>query len=105
VPDPAAFLRVLASLLEPQGLLFLSTLNRTTRSFVTAKLGAEYVLRWLPAGTHDWRKFLTPAELGTLLREAGLRVSDSVGLMPSPLRGGWRTGADLRVNYMIAAEG
>jgi 2-polyprenyl-6-hydroxyphenyl methylase/3-demethylubiquinone-9 3-methyltransferase len=105
VPDPAAFLRVLASLLEPQGLLFLSTLNRTTRSFVTAKLGAEYVLRWLPAGTHDWRKFLTPAELGTLLREAGLRVSDSVGLVPSPLRGGWRTGADLRVNYMIAAEG
>lgn len=104
VPDPAAFLRLIASLLEPRGLLVLSTLNRTPLSFLTAKVGAEYVLRWLPAGTHDWRKFLTPAELGALLRDAGLRVTDTTGLVPSPLRGGWRTAADLRVNYMIAAE-
>ncbi|MBN8897101.1 MAG: bifunctional 2-polyprenyl-6-hydroxyphenol methylase/3-demethylubiquinol 3-O-methyltransferase UbiG, partial [Rhodospirillales bacterium] len=71
VPDQAGFLRVLASLLEPDGLLFLSTLNRTRRAFVTAKLGAEYVLRWLPIGTHDWRQFVTPAELGAMLRAAG----------------------------------
>ena len=60
VPDPAAFLATLAGLLEPGGVLFLSTLNRTPQSFLAAKVGAEYVLRWLPVGTHDWRKFITP---------------------------------------------
>ncbi|MBN8875675.1 MAG: bifunctional 2-polyprenyl-6-hydroxyphenol methylase/3-demethylubiquinol 3-O-methyltransferase UbiG [Rhodospirillales bacterium] len=104
VPDQAGFLRVLASLLEPDGLLFLSTLNRTRRAFVTAKLGAEYVLRWLPIGTHDWRQFVTPAELGAMLRAAGLRVTDSAGLEPVPLRGGWRIGRDLGVNYLVAAS-
>ncbi len=102
VPDPAAFLRVLVALLEPGGLLFLSTLNRTSRSFVTAILGAEYVLRLLPAGTHDWRRFLTPAELARLTREAGARVIDSAGL--SPGLNGWRTTRDLGVNYLLAAE-
>ena len=63
VPDADGFLRVVAGLLAPGGLLFLSTLNRTARSFVTAKLGAEYLLRMLPVGTHDWRQFITPVEL------------------------------------------
>ena len=71
VPDPGAFVGEMAGLLEPGGLLFLSTLNRTRRSFLLAKLGAEYVLRWLPVGTHDWRKFVTPAELGGFARAAG----------------------------------
>jgi 2-polyprenyl-6-hydroxyphenyl methylase/3-demethylubiquinone-9 3-methyltransferase len=105
VADPAAFVRTLAGLMEPGGLLFLSTLNRTARSFLSAKLGAEYLLRWLPVGTHDWRKFITPAELARLLRKAGLRVTDVTGLVPDPLRGGWRTARDAGVNYLLAAEG
>jgi 2-polyprenyl-6-hydroxyphenyl methylase/3-demethylubiquinone-9 3-methyltransferase len=102
VPDPAAFVRVLVGLLEPGGMLFLSTLNRTRRSFLVAKLGAEYVLRLLPVGTHDWRRFLTPAEVSGLLRDAGARVTDTAGL--SPALAGWRTTRDLGVNYLLAAE-
>jgi 2-polyprenyl-6-hydroxyphenyl methylase/3-demethylubiquinone-9 3-methyltransferase len=103
VPDPAGFVRVLANLLEPGGLLVLSTLNRTPRSWVTAKLGAEYVLRMLPVGTHDWNAFITPAELAGLLRGAGLRVGQTTGLLADPLTGQWRTGRDVAVNYMMAA--
>jgi 2-polyprenyl-6-hydroxyphenyl methylase/3-demethylubiquinone-9 3-methyltransferase len=103
VPDADGFLRVLAELLEPGGLLFLSTLNRTARSFLTAKLGAEYVLRMLPVGTHDWRQFITPAELAAALRDSGLRLTDAAGLLPVLGTGGWRTGRDLRVNYIVCA--
>jgi 2-polyprenyl-6-hydroxyphenyl methylase/3-demethylubiquinone-9 3-methyltransferase len=102
VPDPAAFVRVLATLLEPGGMLFMSTLNRTNRSFLVAKLGAEYLLRVLPVGTHDWRRFIAPAELGFMLREAGVRVTDTAGL--SPGLGGWHITRDLGVNYLLAAE-
>jgi 2-polyprenyl-6-hydroxyphenyl methylase/3-demethylubiquinone-9 3-methyltransferase len=105
VPDPAAFLAVLAGLLEPGGLLVLSTLNRTVRSFLAAKVGAEYLLRWLPVGTHDWRHFIPPAELAGLVRDAGLRVAEIAGLQPDPLRGGWRIARDLSVNYLLSAEG
>ena len=105
VAEPAAFLAVLAGLLAPGGLLVLSTLNRTATSFAAAKLGAEYLLRWLPVGTHDWRRFLTPAELGALVRAAGLRVSDVTGLAPAARSGGWRTGAGTAVNYLLAARG
>ena len=103
VPDPSSFVRVLAELLEPGGLLVLSTLNRTRRSWLTAKVGAEYVLRMLPVGTHDWKAFITPAELAALLRAAGLRVGQTTGLVPDPLTGRWRTSRDLAVNYMMAA--
>jgi len=103
VADPAAFVATLAGLLTPGGLLFISTLNRTTRSLLTAKLGAEYLLRMLPVGTHDWRRFVTPAELGRDLRAAGLRVVDIAGLVPDPLRGGWRTARDVAVNYIVMA--
>ena len=103
VADPAAFVSSLAALLEPGGLLFVSTINRTARSLVTAKLGAEYVLRLLPVGTHDWRKFVTPAELAAFARAAGLRVADTAGMVPALLAGGWRIGRDLGVNYIAMA--
>jgi 2-polyprenyl-6-hydroxyphenyl methylase/3-demethylubiquinone-9 3-methyltransferase len=104
VPDPAGFLRTLAGLLEPGGSLFLSTLNRTPRSYLTAKLGAEYMLRWLPVGTHDWRKFLTPAETGAHLRAAGLLMADLTGLSFDPLAWRWKTGRDVGVNYLLQAR-
>ena len=103
VPAPARFVQVLARLLAPGGMLFVSTLNRTPRSFLTAKIGAEYLLRWLPVGTHDWRRFITPAELAGMLRAAGIRVADSTGLLPAPgsLGDAWHIGHDMRVNYML----
>lgn len=105
VPDPALFLKTLAGLLEPGGLVVMSTLNRTKLSFAAAKLAAEYLLRWLPVGTHDWRRFLTPTELAAALRLAGLRVSDLTGLGLDPLGGQWRTCGATSVNYMMAARG
>jgi len=103
VPDPAAFLAILAALLTPGGGLFVSTLNRTPRSFLAAKVGAEYLLRWLPVGTHDWRRFITPVELVGMLRQLGFRVHDVTGLTVDPLTGRWATGRDLSVNYLAAA--
>jgi 2-polyprenyl-6-hydroxyphenyl methylase/3-demethylubiquinone-9 3-methyltransferase len=104
VADRDAFLAALAALTRPGGLVFLSTLNRTARSFVLAKLGAEYLLRLLPVGTHDWRGFVTPAELARALRRAGLAVTDSAGMTMDPLTGAWRESRDLSVNYLVAAR-
>ncbi|WP_428489259.1 bifunctional 2-polyprenyl-6-hydroxyphenol methylase/3-demethylubiquinol 3-O-methyltransferase UbiG [Rhodopila sp.] len=101
VPDPAGFVRILSELLEPGGVLVLSTLNRTRRSWIVGKLGAEYVLRMLPVGTHDWKAFITPSELAAMLRAAGLRVGATCGLLADPLTGRWRTGRDMAVNYMM----
>ena len=105
VPDPARFLAVLSALLEPGGTLFLSTLNRTKRAWLIAKFGAEYVMRMLPRGTHDWRAFLSPAEIGRMLRTEGLRVADIAGMTYSPLTGRWTTGRDVSVNYILQAVG
>ena len=102
VPDPAGFLRDLAALLEPGGRLFISTINRTPRSLLIAKWGAEYVLRLLPVGTHDWRRFITPAELARLARGAGLRMTDSAGMSFHPLARTWRISRDLGINYIAA---
>lgn len=103
VPDPAVFLATLARLLTPDGRLFLSTLNRTARSFLAAKVGAEYLLRWLPVGTHDWRRFITPTELDRMLARTGLRLADMTGLVADPLTGRWTTGRELSVNYLLMA--
>ena len=100
VADPAAFLALMAQLLEPGGLLFISTLNRTTRSLLVAKLGAEYLLRLLPVGTHDWKRFVTPAELAAQARAAGLRPAATAGMTYSPLSGQWRETSDLSINYI-----
>ena len=104
VEDRDAFLAALAGLVKPGGQVFLSTLNRTARSFLMAKLGAEYLLRLLPIGTHDWRMFVTPGELGTGLRRAGLAVTDMAGMSMDPLSGRWRESRDLGVNYLMMAE-
>jgi len=104
VADPASFIGSLASLLEPGGLLFLSTLNRTSRSYLTAKLGAEYLLRLLPVGTHDWKQFITPIELGALCRAANLRLADLAGLSFSPLTGQFRISRDTGTNYIAFAQ-
>ena len=103
VTDPAAFLVSLKALLAPGGLLFLSTLNRTPKSYAVAKLGAEYMLRLLPVGTHDWKRFITPVELGGLCRAAGLRLADTAGLSYSPLARGFKASRDLSVNYIAMA--
>ena len=103
VADREAFLSALARATRPGGMVFLSTLNRTARSFLLAKVGAEYVLRLLPRGTHDWRSFVTPSELGEGLRRAGLRVTD-VGGMAMDVRGTWRETRDVGVNYIVAAR-
>jgi 2-polyprenyl-6-hydroxyphenyl methylase/3-demethylubiquinone-9 3-methyltransferase len=81
----------------------LSTLNRTLRALALAKLAAEYVLRWVPAGTHDWRKFAPPEELAMRLRAAGLEPAPPIGLVLDPLSGQWRRSADCRINYLMAA--
>jgi 2-polyprenyl-6-hydroxyphenyl methylase/3-demethylubiquinone-9 3-methyltransferase len=104
VEDRAAFLSALAALVKPGGQVFLSTLNRTPRSFLMAKVGAEYLLRMLPVGTHDWRMFMTPGELGMGLRRAGLTVTDVAGMTMEPLTGRWRESRDLGVNYLVAAR-
>ena len=103
VPDPVSFLAILRDLLLPGGQLFLSTLNRTPRSYLAAKVGAEYLLRWLPIGTHNWRSFITPAELAGMLRSLGLRVTDVAGLAPDPLSGNWRVVRDTSVNYLLTS--
>jgi 2-polyprenyl-6-hydroxyphenyl methylase/3-demethylubiquinone-9 3-methyltransferase len=104
VADRPAFCRSLAALAKPGAPIFLSTLNRTPRSFLMAKLGAEYLLRLLPVGTHDWRMFVRPGELGAELRSAGLRVADIAGLSMDPLTGRWRVSRDVGVNYLMMAE-
>jgi len=98
VPDPVSFLRLLASLLRPGGGIVISTLNRSLRSLLAAKIGAEYVLGLLPRGTHEWRRFVTPAELGRHAAEAGLRVADLAGMTATP--GGWRESRDTSINYV-----
>jgi len=102
VAEPAAFVGALAGLLEPGGVVFLSTINRTRRAFVTAKLGAEYVLRLLPVGTHEWKQFVTPVELGKMCRGAGLRLADVAGLEFSG--GRFVVGRDTGGNYIAMAE-
>lgn len=103
VPDPAAFLATAAGLVKPGGVMVASTLNRTGRAFALAVVGAEYVMRWLPRGTHDWRRFVKPSELARFLRAAGMEVADLTGMAFSPMNG-WRLDPrDVAVNYLMTA--
>jgi 2-polyprenyl-6-hydroxyphenyl methylase/3-demethylubiquinone-9 3-methyltransferase len=100
VADLPAFLKVLASLVAPGGVLVIGTLNRTIRSFVKAIIGAEYVLRWLPRGTHDWRKFVTPEELDLGLKPYGLTLVERGGVALSPLSMQWAISKDDSATYL-----
>lgn len=105
VTDPAAFVATCQRLLKPGGLLILSTLNRSARSFGAAIIGAEWIMRWLPRGTHDWNRFITPDELAGLAQGAGLAVADRRGMVFNPLTFGWRlSDRDLSVNYLLTAR-
>ena len=104
VADVTLFLESCAKLVRPGGVLILATLNRTAKSFAFAIVGAEYVLRWLPRGTHQWEKFLRPSELTEKLEPHGLSVSDITGVSYNPLQDEWRLSRDLSVNYMLYSE-
>ena len=103
VPDPEAFLEATATLVAPGGLLVLATINRTLKSLALAKFAAEYVLRWLPPGTHDWRKFMKPSEIARPLRAVGLTVDRVEGAIYQPVTDNWCLGPDTSMNYMLAA--
>jgi 2-polyprenyl-6-hydroxyphenyl methylase/3-demethylubiquinone-9 3-methyltransferase len=104
VPDPASVVRACAELVKPGGQLFFSTINRSPKAYLFAVVGAEYVLRMLPRGTHDYARFLRPAELARLCREAGLSIMEIVGMSYNPLARTYSLGSDTSVNYLIRAR-
>ena len=105
VADPSAFIYTLSKLLKRGGQLFISTINRTPLSFAFAIVGAEYVLRKIPRGTHDWRKFLAPHEVGQYCRRAGLTVRDVTGMFYNPVLRTWTLSVKrTRVNYIMNAS-
>jgi len=104
VADVNLFVRLTAAMVKPGGLMIAATLNRTLKSFALAIVGAEYILRWLPRGTHQWDKFVTPNELEIALELGGLRVIDETGVVYNPLADQWRLATDMDVNYMLVAE-
>lgn len=103
VPDMPAFMETAAALVRPGGAMILSTINRTLKSYAMAIVGAEYLLRWLPAGTHDWSRFVRPDELSRSLADAGLAETDRRGVVFNPLRGEWMLARDTDVNYLMSA--
>jgi 2-polyprenyl-6-hydroxyphenyl methylase/3-demethylubiquinone-9 3-methyltransferase len=105
VIDVPAFVATCASLVKPGGLFFAATLNRTLKSFALAIVGAEYVLRWLPRGTHQWDKFVTPDELARHLANNKLTITEQAGVVYNPLADRWSISSDMDVNYMVVAEG
>jgi 2-polyprenyl-6-hydroxyphenyl methylase/3-demethylubiquinone-9 3-methyltransferase len=105
VSDPLAYLTACRELLKPGGLQICSTLNRNPKSYVMAIIGAEHVMRWLPKGTHDWKKFITPDELYDLLQQAGLEPVDRKGFVFNPISWKWSiSDRDLSVNYVTASR-
>jgi 2-polyprenyl-6-hydroxyphenyl methylase/3-demethylubiquinone-9 3-methyltransferase len=104
VADVSLFVELTGAMVKPGGLMIVATLNRTLKSFALAIVGAEYVLRWLPRGTHQWDKFVTPTELEIALDRAGLRQTDETGVIYNPLADRWRLASDMDVNYMLTAE-
>ena len=103
VVDVDLFVATCAGMVKPGGLMFAATLNRTLKSFALAIVGAEYVLRWLPRGTHRWDKFITPRELETAIENAGLRVTGERGVVYNLFADRWQLSSDMDVNYMLVA--
>ena len=101
VPEPAQLIKACSELLKPGGQMFLSTLNRNPRSFVTAILGAEYIFNILPKGTHEWNKFIKPSELEKYMRSAGIQLKESKGMFYNPIFHSAQLNNDLGVNYMM----
>jgi 2-polyprenyl-6-hydroxyphenyl methylase / 3-demethylubiquinone-9 3-methyltransferase len=104
VPDPASTVRACAALAKPGGWLFFSTLNRNTKSFLFAIVGAEYVLNLLPKGTHEYARFITPAELAEIARAAGLTVTEFTGMTYNPFTKIYKLNDDVSVNYIVACK-
>ena len=104
VRDVPGFVRDAGAMVRPGGLMFGATLNRTLKSWALAIVGAEYVLRWLPRGTHDWHQFVTPDEFRRHLRGAGLTPIDAAGVTYNPLADRWSLASDMGCNYMLAAR-
>lgn len=104
VADMPFYLKSCAALVKPGGLMFMGTINRTAKAFALAIVGAEYVLRWLPKGTHSYEKFVTPEEMTTQLVRNGMDIRDKTGVSFSPIQDEWRKSRDMSVNYMILAE-
>jgi len=104
VTDVSLFVETCASMVKPGGLMIAATLNRTLKSFAFAIVGAEYVLRWLPRGTHQWDKFVTPNELEIAFERSGLRVTAERGVIYNPFADRWQLSSDMDVNYMLVAE-
>ena len=103
VADPEAFIRTCARLVKPGGMMIVATLNRTLKSLALGKVAAEYVLRWVPAGTHDWNQFLKPDEIRLMLSEEPVAVSGPFGLVYNPLTDRWSESDDAGINYMMLA--
>jgi 2-polyprenyl-6-hydroxyphenyl methylase/3-demethylubiquinone-9 3-methyltransferase len=101
VPDPASTVRACAQLVRPGGRVFFSTINRNLKSYLFAVIGAEYVLKLLPKGTHDYAKFIKPSELARHCRDAGLAVSEIIGMTYNPFTRSYALGADADVNYLV----
>jgi len=104
VADSGLFVEQAAAMVKPGGLMFVATLNRTIKSFALAIVGAEYILRWLPRGTHQWEKFVTPDELEIAIERSGLSIIDETGVIYNLFADRWQLSTDMDVNYMVAAE-
>jgi len=104
VTDVGLFIAQTGAMVKPGGLLFVATLNRTAKSFALAIVGAEYILRWLPRGTHRWDKFVTPDELEIAIERGGLHVTGESGVIYNLMADRWQLSRDADVNYMVVAE-
>src|SRR3984893_8164796 len=104
VADLGLFVRTCAAMVKPGGLMIAATINRTLKSFALAIVGAEYILRWLPRGTHQWDKFVTPNELEAAMGRGGLTLMAETGVIYNPLSDAWQLGTDMDVNYMLVGE-